>query len=99
MLALPPEAIYLDLSRITDDLWYCYCLVTKSSLTLCDPMDSAMLLCPWDFPVKNPGVGCHFLLQGIFLSQGLNPRILHHRQDSIPSEPSEKPILWYCKLI
>ena len=24
------------------------------------------LLCPWDFPGKNTGVGCHFLLQGIF---------------------------------
>ena len=28
---------------------------------------------PWDFPSKNTGVGCHFLLQGIFLTQGLNP--------------------------
>ena len=26
------------------------------------------LLCPWDFPGKNTGVGCHFLLQGIFLT-------------------------------
>ena len=28
-------------------------------------------LCPWDFPGKNTGVGCHFLLQGIFRTQGL----------------------------
>ena len=35
------------------------------------------LLCPWDFPGKNTGVGCHFLLQGIFLTQGLNPHLLH----------------------
>ena len=28
------------------------------------------LLCPWDFPGKNTGVGCHALLQGIFLTQG-----------------------------
>ena len=28
------------------------------------------LLCPWDFPGKNTGVGCHFLLQEIFLTQG-----------------------------
>ena len=27
---------------------------------------------PWDSPGKNPGVGCHFLLQGIFPTQGLN---------------------------
>ena len=29
----------------------------------------------WDSPGKNTGVGCHSLLQGIFLTQGLNPRI------------------------
>ena len=31
------------------------------------------LLCPWDFPGKNTGVGCHFLLPGIFPTQGSNP--------------------------
>ena len=30
------------------------------------------LLCPWNFPGKNPGVGSHFLLQGISPTQGLN---------------------------
>ena len=38
------------------------------------------LLCPWDFPGKNTGVGCHFLLQRIFLTQGLNPSLLLDRQ-------------------
>ena len=38
------------------------------------------LLCPWDFPVKNAGVGCHFLLQVIFPTQGSNPGLLHCRQ-------------------
>ena len=38
------------------------------------------LLCPWDFPSKSTGVGCHFLLQGIFLTQGLNPGLPHCRQ-------------------
>ena len=33
-------------------------------------------LCPWDFPGKNTGVGCHFLLQGIFLTQGSDPPLL-----------------------
>ena len=37
-------------------------------------------LCPWDFPGKNKGMGCHFLLQGIFPTQGLNPCFLHCRQ-------------------
>ena len=34
------------------------------------------LLCPWDSPGKNTGVGCHALLQGIFLTQGLNLHLL-----------------------
>ena len=32
------------------------------------------------FPRKNTGVDCHFLLQEIFLSQGLNPYLLLDRQ-------------------
>ena len=39
-----------------------------------------MLLCPWDSPGKNTRVGCHFLLQGIFPTQGLNLGLLHCRQ-------------------
>ena len=35
---------------------------------------------PWDFPGKNTGVGCHFLLQGIFTTQGSNPGLLHCRE-------------------
>ena len=44
----------------------------------------------WDFPGKNTGVGCHFLLQGIFPTQGLNlslllgRRILYHEQPGKP---------------
>ena len=37
-------------------------------------------LCPWDSPGKNTGVGCHFLLQGIFLTQELNPHFCISRQ-------------------
>ena len=33
-------------------------------------------LCPWDSPGKNTGVGCHFLLQGIFVTQGSNSHLL-----------------------
>jgi hypothetical protein len=35
---------------------------------------------PWDFPSKNTGVGCHFLLQEIFPTQGLNPGFLQGMQ-------------------
>ena len=41
---------------------------------------SPWLLCPWNSPCENTGVGCHFLLQGNFLSQGSNPGLLHCRQ-------------------
>ena len=44
----------------------------------------AGLLCPWDFPGKSPGVGCHFLLQGIFPTQGSNPHLLHWWVTSLP---------------
>ena len=45
------------------------------------------ILCPGNFPGKNPGVGCHFLLQGIFPTQGSNPHllcVLHWQADSLP---------------
>ena len=52
------------------------CLVTKSCEVLLQPdgLQSAMFLCPWDVSGKNTGVGCHFLLQGIFPNQGSNPQ-------------------------
>ena len=40
----------------------------------------ARLLYPWDSPGKNTGVGCHFLLQGIFPTQESNPGLLHCRK-------------------
>ena len=44
----------------------------------------ARLLCPWGFPGKNTGVGCHFLLQVIFPTQGSNPHLLHWQVNSLP---------------
>ena len=38
------------------------------------------LLCPWDFPGKNTGVGYHFLLQQIFPTQRSNLHLLRGRQ-------------------
>ena len=49
-------------------------LVAQSCPTLCNPTDPARLLCLWDFPGKDTGVGCHSLLQGIF------PDLLYCRQ-------------------
>ena len=55
--------------------------VTQSYPTLCDPMDYSLpgFSVHMDFPGKSTGVGCHFLLQGIFLTQGSNPGLLHCR--------------------
>ena len=43
-------------------------------------LQPARLLCPWDFSGKNTEVSCHFLLQEIFPTQGLNPGRLPYRQ-------------------
>ena len=48
------------------------------------------LLHSWDSPGKSTRVGCHFLLQGIFLTQGSNPGLSHCRQTLLPSEPPGK---------
>ena len=50
-------------------------------------------LCPWDFPGKSTGVGCHFRLQGIFLTQGLNPGLPHCRQTLYHLSHQESPYL------
>ena len=55
-------------------------LIVQSCLTLRPHgLQPARLLCPWDSPGKNTGVGCHALLQGIFPTQGSNPGIPHCR--------------------
>ena len=64
------SAVHLGLRAV--NLWSPG-LCAQSCLTLCNPMDCIPpVLCPWDFPGKNTGVGCHFLLQGIFPTQGSN---------------------------
>ena len=55
----------------------CVCSVTPSSPTLRPHgLESARFLCPWNFPGKNTGTGCYFLLQGIFLTQRSNLHFL-----------------------
>ena len=54
-----------------------FCLVTKLCPTPLQPhgLQPARFLCPWDFPGKNTGVGCHFLLQGVFPTKGSSPHL------------------------
>ena len=61
-------------------------------LTLCSPMDCSPpgSSVHGDSPGKNTGVGCHALLQGIFLTQGSNPsplRLLYWWAGSLPPVP------------
>ena len=66
------------------------CSVVSNSLAT--PWTVAcQVLCPWSSPGKNTGVGYHFLLQEIFLTQGLNLRLLHWQVDSLPTEPQGSP--------
>ena len=66
-------------------MWTC---VRAKSLQSCPALrprglQPARLLCPWDSPGKNTGVGCQALLQGIFPTQGSKLRLLHWQVGSL----------------
>ena len=69
-----------------------------SCLTLCDPVDCSppvSSVCGNLQARENTGVGCRALLQGIFLTQGLNPHLfylLHWQAGSLPLVPPGKPV-------
>ena len=75
-------------------------LATQSCLTLRPHgLWPVRLLCPWDSPGNNTGVGSHSLLQGIFPTQGSNlhlPRLLHWRADSLPLSPLGSVCVCVC---
>ena len=51
--------------------WYSFPCAQSSVLSDSLQLEPARLLCPWNFPGKNTGMGCHFLLQGIFSNPGI----------------------------
>ena len=72
------------------------CVCAQSCPTLCHLMDCSPpgSSVHWDFSGKNIGMGCHFILPGIFPTQGSNPHLLHllHWQtDSFTTAPPGKP--------
>ena len=69
----------------------CVCAVIQSCLTLCDPMDCSpsRLLCPWNSPGKNTGLGYHSLLQGNLPKPRIKPGS-PALQASLPFEPPGK---------
>ena len=55
----------------------CVCVHSVMSDSLqTQELKSTRLVCLWDFPGKNTGLGYHFLLQGIFPIQGSNPCLI-----------------------
>ena len=75
-LQLPP----CGHSKVASQFTRCHQAVTATST-------GNMVLCPWNFPGKKTGVGYHFLLQEIYLTQGLNQHylyLLHWQGDSLP---------------
>ena len=71
----------------------CYMASVVSDSVQPHGLQLSRLLCPWDSLGKDTRVGCHFLLQGIFLTQGLKPHLLcllHWQKDSLPLAPPGK---------
>ena len=81
----------------------CVCLCSVAKLCLCNPMDCSppMSSVHGIFLGKNTGVDCHFLLQGIFSTQGLNPGLLHCRQTlyCLSHQGRSPSILWQVSFI
>ena len=73
---------------------------TQSCLTLRrHGLQPSRLLCPWDSPGKNALMGCHFLFQGIFWTQGSNPSLLcllHWEEDALPLYLGGKSLKYAC---
>ena len=67
--------------------------LSRVGLFVTSRTEPTRLLCPWDSPGKNTGMGCHALLQGIFPTQGSNPHLLCplHWQAGSSLAPPGKP--------
>ena len=88
--------IFLSFSRIPFIfiLFSFLCMLSRfSHVQLFETLCIASL-CLWDSPGKNTGVSCHALIQRIFPTQGLNPRLLsllYCWAGSLPLAPPGKP--------
>ena len=83
-----------DTCVLCNILYACWACLVQSDFLQPYGLSPTGLFYPWNFPGKNPGVCCHLLLQGIFLSQGSNPSLLcllHCQVHSLPLAPLGKP--------
>ena len=81
---------YLSVNCNIEWKWSVSCLVVSYSLQT-HGLYPTRILCLQDSPGKNTGVGCHFLLQGNFLTQGLNSHLLHWQVNSLPLSHLRSP--------
>ena len=94
--APPRAALQVTEKHQSSQIHLCVCLCVcsvASDSSQPHGLYPTRLLCPWHSPGKNIGVDCHYLLQGIFLNQGLNPCLLYllHWQVDSWEEPPGKP--------
>ena len=90
------DLCYWVVSKCTSLLCVCACYVTS---VVSDGRQPARLLCPWDSPGMNTGVGGHVLLHGIFQPTDqtrVSYVYLHWQADSLPLGPPGKPS-WTAK--
>ena len=79
------HAVAKSRTRLSDFHFHSALRVCAHMLQLCldlrpYELQPTRLLNPWDSQGKTTGVGFHAFLQGIFLTQGLNPHFLYYRQ-------------------
>ena len=75
-----PTPVFLPGESQGWEAWWAAVYGVAQSRTWLKWCSSSRLLCPWNSPGKNIGVGSHSLLQGIFATQGSNPGLLYCRQ-------------------
>ena len=81
-------------------MWYiniCLCVLSHVQFFVTPWTVACWVALSMEFPGKNTGVGCHFLLQRIFLTQGSNPCLLcllHWQVDSLASHRLGIPVIY-----
>ena len=83
---------YIEIESVKLSSKYPPFVCALSHIWLCNP---ARLLCPWDFPGKNTGAGCHFLLEWIFPSLR-DQTCISCIGDSLTLSHLESPFPFYC---
>ena len=100
-LYIPDMQGFFNISKSVIVIYHAVlCLVAQLCLTLWTPWTvAAILLCPWNSAGKNTGMGCYFLLQGIFPNQELNLGLLYCRHILYQLSQQGSPERTYLNII